>query len=61
MKLISCDNCAAILDHDKLCFAEDIYTEGGEVDKDLAEYDQDRGGFFAYVKCPVCGSHIFKE
>ena len=32
MKLISCNSCGVLLDHDKLKFAEDIYTEDGPID-----------------------------
>lgn len=61
MKLISCNNCAVILDQDKLRFAEDYYTEDGSIDSDKAEYDQTRGGYYLYVLCPVCKEYIFKE
>lgn len=62
MKLISCNNCAVILDHDKLQFAENIFTEtGDEVDDTKGAYDSDRRSFFAFVTCPVCRAPVFED
>lgn len=61
MKLTSCNSCGVLLDHDKLKFAEDIYTEDGPIDMSKADYDQDRGEYFAFVPCPVCREQVFKE
>lgn len=62
MKLISCNGCGVILDHDKLAFAENIYTEtGDEIDDTKGAYDQERRTFFAFVHCPVCNHHVFED
>ena len=61
MKLISCDHCSAVLDHDKLGFARDLYGEDETIDESKAKYDSCTGRFHAYVPCPVCGSDVFKE
>ena len=61
MKLISCNGCAVLLDHDKLKFAEDIDDEDGAVDPTKGDYDQDRKDYFAFVPCPVCGGQVFSE
>lgn len=61
MKLISCDNCAVLLDADKLNFPDSGYDEDGCIDKNCADYDQETKEFRVYVSCPVCGSKIFGE
>jgi hypothetical protein len=40
MKLISCDHCSVVLDHDKMGFARDLYGEDDTIDESKAKYDQ---------------------
>ena len=61
MKLISCNNCAVVLDQDKMQFASDLYTDDGGIDLAKADYDQERKDYFVFLPCPVCGTQIFKE
>ena len=61
MKLISCENCAVILDADKLNFPYSGHDGDGYIDKNCADYDQETKEFRVYVSCPVCGSKIFGE
>lgn len=59
MKLISCDECAVILDADKLNFPHNIYKEDGSVDRDKAEWDGD--DYVPKANCPVCRHSILKD
>lgn len=64
MHLISCNNCAAVLDRSKLKFADDIYTEEAStgavvVNEELAKWDGD--DYSAFVPCPVCQEPVFES
>ena len=61
MKLISCDNCAVVLDADKLPFTPDSrkFKDDGCIDEDNFIYEGD--DFVAFVNCPVCSKTITKE
>ena len=61
MKLISCNNCAVMLDADKLHFPDCIHEEGGTVDLDLGLWSSDKRDWVAYVKCPVCNEPIEEQ
>lgn len=61
MRLISCDNCAVMLDEDKLAWPSTIWQEDGCIDGSKAAYNQQIGEYSAFVNCPVCDSQIFKE
>lgn len=61
MKLISCDNCAVLLDQDKLPFATDIHEEDGSIDGAKARWHSDKREYCAFVPCPVCQGDILKE
>jgi len=58
MKLISCNNCAVVLDGDKLHFQirDDDF---GSIDYKTAAYCQDTGRYEAYINCPVCNEKVF--
>jgi len=59
--LISCDNCAVVLDKDRLSFPSDIYSkETGEFLEDLCEIGID-GKYIAIVQCPVCDNNIRED
>ena len=58
MNLISCDNCAAVLDKDKLKFPEEYTGSNGEVDETKAVWDSESDNWCLYVKCPVCKEKI---
>jgi hypothetical protein len=60
MKLISCNNCATILDQDKLKFAEDIYDAENSIDPLLGDYCQETKAWAAFINCPVCKEKIFE-
>jgi hypothetical protein len=61
MKLISCDECAVILDGDKLNFPIGIYRDNDTIDPYKGDYNQRTGRYSAYVECPVCKSKIFED
>ena len=64
MKLISCDNCATLLDQDKLSFPKDIWLFDGEsesIDLTKAEYNYYSGDWVAFTTCPVCKEKVFQE
>ncbi len=52
MNLTSCDNCAVVLDKDKLDFPTDINDGDGVVDDEKAVWSGD--DYVPYVPCPVC-------
>lgn len=63
MKLLSCDNCAVVLDQDKLNFPKDIWDYDGEtesIDSSKAEYNQSTCTWEAFTTCPVCNEKIFE-
>lgn len=59
--LISCGECAVVLDADKLNFAEpsQYYCDDGSINKNRV--DHLFGLLVPYVKCPVCDEPIWKE
>jgi len=57
MKLISCNNCAVVLDGDKIYFTVGETEEG--IDYTKAAYCQDTGKYEAYINCPVCNEKVF--
>jgi len=57
MKLISCNNCAVVLDADKLYFYI-RETEDG-IDDSTGAYCQETGKYEAYISCPVCNEKVF--
>lgn len=61
MKLISCDNCAAVLDANKMCFSSESrkYKDDGTVDTDKFTLEGDN--YIAFVRCPVCNETIIDE
>lgn len=59
MKLMSCDNCAVVLDGDKLRFPADIHNAHGDVDLAKAEWSGD--AWVPFCNCPVCAEPILKE
>ena len=61
MDLISCDNCAVVLDADKLDFPYYVRDEDGCIDDTKAKYRPGHKGFFAFLSCPVCKSDIFSD
>jgi hypothetical protein len=61
MRLTSCDECAVILDGDKLNFPFGIYGDNDRVDPNKGAYNQRTGEYSAYVECPVCKSKIFED
>ena len=61
MKLISCDNCAVVVDGDKLVFPLSGYGDDGTIDERKAEYDQNSGSYRVYRACPNCGTPIFGD
>lgn len=61
MKLISCNNCAVILDADKFYFPANIWHEHADVDETKGMYSQTQKTYVAYVKCPVCKEPIEEE
>ena len=64
MKIISCDNCATILDHDKLPFPKDIWLFDGEsesIDPTKAYYNQNTQEWAAFCLCPVCKEKVFEK
>jgi len=60
MNLINCDHCGVVLNKDKLKFADDEYTESGEMNLKVCDYNQDTKGYDFFVKCPVCNEQVFK-
>ena len=56
MNLTSCNNCAVVLDKDKLDFSFSIYLEDGSIDANKAIWDGDN--FVPFVDCPVCHNPI---
>lgn len=61
MKLISCNGCGVILDHDKLGFAKDIWEDSGCIDERKADFCQHTKEWTAFVLCPVCEEKVFYE
>ena len=63
MKLLSCDNCAVILDQGKLNFPSNIWKYDGvseTIDESKADYNQYTKEWSAFVLCPVCNEKIFE-
>lgn len=63
MNLTSCDNCATVLDKDKMYFPSYIWKDDGSggnmIDEEKATFN---GEFHtAHSHCPVCQSKILKE
>ena len=59
MNLISCDNCAVVLDRKNLYFPHDIYKDDGSIDMGKAEWDGE--DYVPYLNCPICEGIIFAE
>lgn len=57
MKLISCDNCAVVLDKDKMYFPSVWNKNGDGIDQDKAICDKN-GKYISILPCPVCGEII---
>ena len=60
MILISCDNCATVLDAEKLPFASDCrcIDDHGEVREDLFAFEDHK--WVAFCACPACGERLLK-
>jgi hypothetical protein len=50
--LISCDNCATVLDAEKLPFAADCRA--------IDDFGKVREDLFAFVPCPSCAGQLLK-
>lgn len=61
MNLISCDNCAIVLDKDKLEFPTELVADDGSVNEAAAEWNNRTREFNPYICCPVCNTHIYDE
>lgn len=61
MNLISCNNCAVVLNKDKLHFPLDMCGEDGTIDERKAQYDQEHGEWDVFIPCPVCKEPVFGE
>lgn len=61
MNLISCENCAVVLDANKVGFPSESrkYLDDGSVDENNFTWDGD--DYVPFVKCPVCNEKIIKE
>lgn len=59
MRLISCDNCAVILDEDKIEWPE-MYDDEGEFINGTGEWDGDVDTYQPVIPCPVCKETIVK-
>lgn len=57
MNLISCENCAVVIDSNKVAWPDDFETEEG-INEDKAMWDGDK--FQAFVKCPNCSEPIIR-
>jgi len=51
MNLTSCNNCAVVLDKDKLAFPRHLYLDSGEIHPE-AQWDGEE--FIKTAPCPVC-------
>jgi hypothetical protein len=58
--LISCDNCATVLDAEKLPFAADCRAidDFGNVREDLFVFEE--GDYVAFAPCPACAGQLLK-
>jgi hypothetical protein len=54
MKVVSCNCCGVVLDLDKL----PVPQVGLDVDYETCRWDNAKGEFIPYSKCPVCKSNI---
>lgn len=63
MNIISCSNCAVVLDKDCLCFPYDIWKDDGHGgnEVDLERVVQIAGVNIPFTTCPVCGEKILQE
>lgn len=59
MNLISCDNCAVIIDKNKLSFPDIYSKEDGELIEGTYTWDRDK--FVPITPCPVCKNPILGE
>jgi hypothetical protein len=62
--LISCDNCAVVLDKDKLGFPSraDIWNEDlGRFDESISSWSTSEKEYVPMCLCPVCGSEILDD
>jgi len=56
MKLISCDNCAVVLDHDKINWPYIWNEDGYTVDTNKCTWNGEE--YVPIVNCPVCEEDI---
>lgn len=63
MNLISCDNCATVLDKSKLNFYDEnhFYNEMNEIIEDRAVWSSEHSTYIAIVSCPVCKENILER
>lgn len=59
MNLVSCDNCAVILDGNKIDWPQDLWLDCGAVNEECATLRGD--DWVPYVTCPVCEAEITEE
>jgi len=61
MKLISCEECAVVLDEDRLLFPSRVneYKDDGTLDDDKFVLEGD--DYLPFVNCPICNSVITKD
>jgi len=54
--MISCDNCAVVLDANKIDFPDNFINDDGSVNEEFAMWNGH--DFIPKTKCPLCGSDI---
>lgn len=54
MNLVSCDECGAVFDKDKMIFPDDHWREDGSVDERKATWDDCREKYVPFILCRVC-------
>jgi hypothetical protein len=59
MNLISCSNCAVVMDADNLAFPENVNNEDGSIDAKKATWDGD--DYVPFVNCPVCNNEVTQK
>lgn len=61
MKLISCKDCAVVLDGDVLIFPDNYYDEIRDChDENVSGYSEMQENWVAKVQCPVCQADILE-
>ena len=63
MNLVSCDNCATVLDRSKLSFFDesDFYDENYEIIEDRVAWSSEHNTYIAISSCPVCREDILER